>query len=523
MRNHLYYAFWMLILAAILVALLEHDLYWFSFILAPLIVLYLFDVTQRKHSILRNFPIFGHFRFIFEFIRPEIQQYFIASDLSEKPFTREQRSLVYQRAKKVRDTLAYGTRHDINEVAYEWTLHSLNAKKATEVEARIIIGNEQCTQPYHSSRLNISGMSFGALSANAIMAMNQGAKLGNFAQATGEGGISPYHLQGGDLIWQIGTGYFGCRNHDGNFNAEEFKQEAAHAQVKMIEVKLSQGAKPSHGGILPAAKLTKEIAAIRKVPLGQDVISPPTHSAFKNPIEMMHFLQQLRELSGGKPVGFKLCVGHKKEFLSICKGMLATGIIPDFINVDSADGGTGAAPLEFSNRVGMPLTDGLVFVHNALVGIGLRNKIRISAAGKIVSGFTMLRTIALGADICNMARAMMMATGCIQSLQCDANTCPTGVATQDKRLQKGLVVSEKKYRIANFHETTMHSFLELVGAMGLSDPSQITPDLVLRRVNVDEIKTFREIYNYIPEGSLLSKKVPEAYALDWAAAKAEAF
>jgi glutamate synthase domain-containing protein 2 len=523
MRDHLYYAFWLIVVVAVLATLMTHDLTTFLIVLAPLVVLYLYDITQTHHSVLRNFPIFGHFRFLFEFIRPEIQQYFIASDLSERPFSREQRSLVYQRSKKVRDTLAYGTRHDINEVGYEWIIHSLKAKKTEEVEPRIIIGNEQCKQPYSSSRMNISGMSFGALSANAVMAMNQGASIGGFAQATGEGGLSPYHLQGGDIIWQIGTGYFGCRNLDGTFNAEEFTQTALRPEVKMIEVKLSQGAKPSHGSILPGAKVTPEIAAIRHVPVGKDVISPPTHSTFHNPTEMMHFLQELRERSKGKPVGFKLCVGHKSEFLSICKGMLATGITPDFVTVDGAEGGTGAAPFEFANRVGMPLTDGLVFVHNALVGVGLRDKISIAASGRIVSGFTMIRTLALGADICNIGRAMMLATGCVQALQCNANTCPTGVATQDPRLQKGLVVPEKKHRVANFHETTLHSFLELIGALGLSNPSEITPDYVLRRISPTEVKKFREIYDFIAPGSLLKKKVPTNFANAWKLASAKRF
>lgn len=523
MRDRLYYVFWIIVLIAVMVTLMLHDLKWFLIILVPLIALYLYDVTQRSHSILRNFPIFGHFRYLFEFIRPEVQQYFIADDLSEKPFSREHRSLVYQRAKKVRDTLSYGTRHDINMVDYEWIAHSLNAKKAAEVEPRILVGNEQCAHPYSSSRLNISGMSFGALSENAVKALNEGAKIGNFAQATGEGGLTPYHLLGGDVIWQVGTGYFGCRRPDGTFDPEKFIENSTLPQVKMIELKLSQGAKPSHGGILPAAKLTKEIAKIRGVPMGQDVLSPPTHSAFKNPIEMMKFIQQLRELSGGKPVGFKLCLGHKSEFLSICKGITATGIIPDFITVDGAEGGTGAAPVEFANRVGMPLNEALPFVHSALRGIGVRDKIRIAASGKIVSGFAMVRSIALGADICNIARAMMMALGCIQSFQCDANTCPTGVATQNKRLQKGLVVTEKKYRVANYHDATMHSFLELIGAMGLTNPSEITPDMIYRRISPTEIKTFSEIYDFIPEGSLLSKKIPASFAQAWKQASAKRF
>lgn len=523
MRDKFYYALGIIIVGIILLLAMLHNLKWFLIILAPLIAIYIYDVNQKHHSILRNFPIFGHLRFLFEFIRPEIQQYFIANDLNERPFNREIRTLVYSRSKKQRDTLAYGTLHDINAVDYEWTVHSLNAKHASEVENRISIGNDQCKQPYSSSRMNISGMSFGALSGNAIMAMNLGAKIGNFAQATGEGGLSPYHLQGGDIIWQIGTGYFGCRNDDGTFNEQEFIPLANRPEVKMIEVKLSQGAKPSHGGILPAAKVTEEIAKIRKVPMGHDVISPPTHSAFHNPIEMMQFLQKLRELSNGKPIGFKLCIGHKHEFLSICKGMLATGITPDFITVDGAEGGTGAAPVEFANRVGMPLNEGLVFVHNALVGIGLRQKIRVISSGKIVSGFSMLSKMALGADICNIARAMMLATGCVQSLQCNANTCPTGVATQNKRLQKGLVVEEKKHRVANFHENTIHSFSELIGALGLTNPSEIKPDHVLRRVSPTEIKTYRQIYDFIPEGSLLGENIPASFAKDWAAARTDAF
>lgn len=523
MRDRFYYAFGLFLLAIFLVLAMLHDVRWFSAIIIPLVLIYLYDITQKKHTILRNFPILGHLRFIFEFIRPEIQQYFIASDFEERPYSRESRSLIYERAKKALDTIPFGTRRELLEVGYDGLFHSLNAKFPSEVEQRIVIGNAQCKNPYLSSHMNISGMSFGALSANAVMAMNLGAKMGGFAHATGEGGLSPYHLMGGDVVWQIGTAYFGCRNADGTFNPEEFAKEAQRPEVKMIELKLSQGAKPSHGGILPAAKLTREIAEIRKVPMGHDVISPPTHSAFHNPIEMMYFIQKLRDLSGGKPVGFKLCVGHRKEFLSICKGMLVTGIIPDFIAVDGAEGGTGAAPIEFANRVGMPLAEGLAFVHNSMVGIGLRDQIRIAASGKIVSGFDMVTKMALGADVCNVARAMMLATGCIQSLQCNANTCPTGITTHDKRLQKGLVVEQKKDRVANFHAATMHSFYELVGAMGLSSPSDITPDHVFKRVSPTQVKTYRELYNFIPAGSLLGNEIPEHYRQDWANASAEHF
>lgn len=523
MRDRFYYAFGLFLLAIFLILVMLHDARWFIVVIIPLVLIYLYDIFQKKHTILRNFPILGHLRFIFEFIRPEIQQYFIANDLDERPFSREARTLVYERAKKVRDTIPYGTRRNLLEVGYDGLFHSLNAKFPAEVEQRIVIGNSQCAQPYSSSHMNISGMSYGALSARAVETMNLGAQIGGFAQATGEGGISPYHLMGGDIIWQIGTAYFGCRNLDGTFNPKEFAQEAARPEVKMIELKLSQGAKPSHGGILPAAKLTKEIAEIRKVPMGYDVVSPPTHSAFHNPIEMMEFIQKLRELSGGKPVGFKLCVGHKKEFLSICKGMLATGIVPDFITVDGAEGGTGAAPIEFSNRVGMPLAEGLAFVHNSMVGIGLRDQVIIAASGKIMSGFDMVAKMALGADVCNVARAMMLATGCIQSLQCNANTCPTGITTHDKRLQKGLVVEDKKHRVANFHAATVHSFYELVGAMGLSSPSEITPDHVFKRVSPTQVKTYRELYEFIPEGSLLGENVPEHYREIWALAQADQF
>ena len=523
MRDKFYYAFGIILLGCFLFFFIVHESLWFSLIAVPLLVIYCYDIFQKKHSILRNFPILGHLRFIFEFIRPEIQQYFIENDLNERPFSREARSLVYARSKSQIETLAFGTKRNITEVGYESVLHSLNAKHPSEVEPRILVGNEQCSQPYLSSRMNISGMSFGALSANAITAMNLGAKLGGFAQATGEGGLSPYHLQGGDVIWQIGTGYFGCRNLDGSFSTEEFTREVLRPEVKMIELKLSQGAKPSHGGILPAAKLTKEIADIRKVAMGKDVLSPPTHTAFNTPIQMMEFLQKLRECSGGKPVGFKLCVGQRKEFFSICKAMLTTGVIPDFITVDGAEGGTGAAPVEFANFVGMPLNDGLLFAHNALVGMNLRQKIRIAASGKIVSGFSMVSKLALGADICNVARAMMMATGCIQSMQCNTNTCPTGVATQDQRLQKGLVIEDKKHRVANFHQHTMHSFLELIGAMGLANPSEITPDHVFQRSSPTEFKTYRQIYEFIPEGSLLGSSIPGLYAEAWQQASSEKF
>ncbi len=450
MRRQWYLSFGVVSLALLLVLVMLHDARWFVAFLIPIIIIWVYDLLQKKHTILRNFPVLGHIRYMLEFLRPEIQQYFIANDEEERPFNREIRSIVYQRAKNIRDTVPFGTERDILEIGYTWVLHSLDPKRVSEVEPRISVGGPDCKKPYNASRLNISAMSFGALSANAIMALNKGAQLGGFAHNTGEGGLSPYHLQGGDVIFQLGTAYFGCRDDQGHFDESEFTIEANRDEVKMIEIKLSQGAKPSHGGILPAAKLTLEIATVRKVKMGHDVLSPPAHSAFNSPTGLLQFVKKLRDLSGGKPIGFKLCIGRKDEFLGICKAMLETHILPDFITVDGAEGGTGAAPLEFTNNVGEPLETGLVFVHNALVGINLRDKIRIICSGKVASGFDLVEKIALGADMCNSARAMMMAVGCVQSKQCNANTCPTGVATQNKRLQRGLVVDEKKNRAANF-------------------------------------------------------------------------
>lgn len=523
MRRQWYLGFGILLLMTLAVFAMLKDVRWFFLFLTPVIILWIYDLLQRKHSILRNFPVLGHIRYILEFIRPEIQQYFVATDEDELPFNRENRSLVYQRAKNIRDTIPFGTERDILSVGYTWALHSLAPKAAEEVEPRVWVGGPDCTQPYSASRLNISAMSFGALSPKAIMALNKGAMIGNFAHNTGEGGLSPYHLQGGDVIFQIGTAYFGCRDEEGNFCAEEFKVEARRNEVKMIEIKLSQGAKPSHGGILPAAKLTPEIAKVRKVPMGKDVLSPIAHTAFSTPVGLLEFVKELRELSGGKPVGFKLCLGRQDEFLAICKAMLKTNILPDFITVDGAEGGTGAAPVEYTNFIGTPLESGLVFVHNALVGINVRDKIRIICSGKVTNGFDLVTNLALGADMCNSARAMMMATGCVQSKQCNANTCPTGVATQSKRLQYGLVVDEKKHHVANFHKNTIKSFLEMVGALGLNNPSSLTPSHIMRRVAVDQVKNFNEIYEYLEPGQLLGKNIPESYKINWAQANPDTF
>jgi glutamate synthase domain-containing protein 2 len=515
MRRQWYLSFGIVLLTFFLVLMMLNDARWFLVFLTPVVILWAYDLLQKQHTILRNFPVLGHMRYILEFIRPEIQQYFIANDEDERPFNRETRTIVYQRAKNIRDTVPFGTERDILQIGYTWVLHSLDPKHVSEVEPRITVGGPDCKKPYKASRLNISAMSFGALSANAIMALNKGAKLGGFALNTGEGGLSPYHLQGGDLVFQLGTAYFGCRDLQGHFNPDEFIDVASHDEVKMIEIKLSQGAKPSHGGILPAAKLTPEIAAARKVPMGKDVVSPPAHSAFNSPIGLLQFVKQLRELSGGKPIGFKLCIGRKDEFLGICKAMLETHILPDFITVDGAEGGTGAAPLEFSNHVGEPLESGLVFVHNSLVGINLRDKIRIICSGKVATGFDLVEKIALGADICNSGRAMMMAVGCVQSKQCNANTCPTGVTTQNKRLQRGLVVNEKQYRAANFHKNTMKSFCEIVGAMGLTNPSELKPDFIMRRISDECVKPFSDIHQYIEPGQLLSRHIPDGFKKYW--------
>ena len=524
MVRKIFFASSVVVLAAIgLMAWWLPSALWVLTVVGPLILLGLHDVIQRKHSLLRIYPIVGHARYLMEHIRPEIQQYFVESDIDGTPFNREQRSVIYQRAKSSLDTTAFGTQRNVHEVGYEWMQHSLAPDPIPAVEPRVRLGGQACTQPYESSHLNISAMSFGSLSRTAILALNQGAKVGGFLHNTGEGGISPYHLEpGGDLVWQIGTGYFGCRDKQGRFEPPEF-QEAAHRDtVKAIEIKLSQGAKPGHGGILPKEKITSEIARIRDVPLGEDVISPPAHSAFSSPIGLMEFVQQLRELSGGKPVGFKLCVGFTWEFLSICKAMLQTGIVPDFITVDGSEGGTGAAPLELTNSVGMPLREGLRIVDSALRGVGLRDELRLIAAGKIVTGFDMFRAIALGADICNAARPMMLALGCIQARRCNTNECPVGVATQDPGRYLAIDVNDKADRVAHYHHGTVHSFLELVAGAGLINPSDIRAKHVLRRVDPMTIKSFAEIYPNLKNGSLLDADgIPPQWQGPWDAAKAE--
>ena len=500
-----------------------------------LVLLGLWDLVQKHHAILRNYPIMGHFRFFFEFIRPEIRQYFIEGDTEAQPFSRAQRSLVYQRAKGQVDNRPFGTQLDVGTQGYEWVNHSMQPSKLGTHDFRVWIGGspdapsasaEPCTQPYHASVFNISAMSFGALSANAIQALNQGAKMGGFIHDTGEGSISQYHrMHGGDLIWEIGSGYFGCRNADGTFSEEKFVANATDPQVKMIEIKLSQGAKPGHGGVLPGAKVTPEIAAARGVPVGVDCISPSSHSAFTTPVEMMEFVAKLRKLSGGKPTGFKFCVGHPWEWFAIVKAMLQTGITPDFIVVDGAEGGTGAAPVEFVDHVGVPLQEGLLLVHNTLLGVNLRDRIKIGAAGKVITAFDIVRMMALGADWCNSGRGFMLALGCIQAQTCHTGTCPTGVTTQDPVRQKALVVPDKASRVASFHRNTLHALLELVQAAGLQHPNDITAHHIVRRLDDSQVSLLSNIILRVELGALLQSldKQHKVFQTYWPLASAQSF
>ena len=491
----------------------------------------LYDCTQTKHAILRNYPILGHMRFLLEFIRPEIRQYFIEGDNDKTPFSREQRTLVYSRSKAVADAIPFGTTLDVMAPGYQWINQSLAPTHLPSHDFRLEIGGKDCTQKYSASIFNISAMSFGSLSANAILALNLGAKKGGFAHDTGEGSISHYHrVHGGDLIWEIGSGYFGCRNQDGSFNADKFKENALDPQVKMIEIKLSQGAKPGHGGILPGPKVTAEIAAARGVKEGESCISPSSHSAFSTPLEMMHFIQKLRDLSGGKPVGFKLCIGHPWEWFGLVKAMLETHIYPDFIVVDGSEGGTGASPVEFTNHVGTPLQDGLRLVHNTLMGVNLRDQIKIGCSGKIISSFDMAVAFALGADWCNSARGFMFSIGCIQAQVCNTGNCPTGVTTQDPLRQKALVVTAKSDRVFNFHNETLKTLKELVEAAGLNHPTEIDAHHIIRRISKNEVKLLSFLLPEMPAGMLLDKQhineslnLPKVFELYWHKSQAESF
>jgi glutamate synthase domain-containing protein 2 len=482
------------------------------------------DISQTKRAILRNYPISGHARYIMEEIRPKIRQYFFEGEKDGRPFPRDKRSLVYQRAKGQLDKRPFGTEFDVYDPSYEWMSHSIAPTHPENSNFRTLIGGPDCTQRYDASVLNISAMSFGSLSANAIRALNKGAVMGGFAHDTGEGGVSPYHREyGGDIIWEIGSGYFGCRDQAGNFSPENFAKTAALPQVKMIEIKLSQGAKPGHGGVLPAAKISAEVATIRGIPMGRDCISPAAHPAFSTPLELIAFIKQLRELSGGKPVGFKLCIGQKHEFLAIVKAMLETGITPDFIVVDGKEGGTGAAPSEFIDHMGMPLREGLSFVHFALVGTNLRSRIKLGASGMMISAFDIARTMALGADWINMARAFMFAVGCIQSQTCHTDHCPTGVATQDKDRQRALVVPDKAQRVKQFHEKTLMALAEVVGGAGLTHPSQFRRFHFHKRTGEAEVMSFMDLYPPLKKGDLLDGTEDKRYRRAWQRAQAESF
>ncbi|MDB5459055.1 MAG: FMN-binding glutamate synthase family protein [Caulobacteraceae bacterium] len=484
------------------------------------------DLAQRHHSIQRNYPVIGHIRWMVEYVRPEIRQYLIEADQDAAPFSRSQRALVYQRAKGEAGERPFGTLLDVYRDGYEFIAHSMNpAVHADPASFRITIGNGQCARPYSASVFNISAMSFGSLSANAIRALNRGAKLGGFSHDTGEGSISPYHREfGGDIVWEVASGYFGCRGPDGRFDPDKFAAQAAADQVRMIEIKLSQGAKPGHGGVLPAAKVTREISETRGVPMGVDCISPPRHSAFSTPLEMMGFITTLRTLSGGKPVGFKLCIGHPWEFMAIVKAMLQTGVHPDYIVIDGAEGGTGAAPTEFSDHIGAPMREGLLFAHNVLVGAGLRDQIKIGVAGKIVSAFDIASVLAIGADWANAARGFMFAIGCVQSLSCNTNRCPTGVATQDALRQKGLDVPDKAERVHRFHRQTLKSLSDMLAAAGLTHPDELGPHHLVRRVSATQIKQFSELHIFLAPGELLDGSCREGfYTTNWARAEARSF
>ena len=524
--------FWALALCVVLFALglgmWPMGFWWRALGIVPgvLILVGIVDLIQTKHSVLRNYPVIGHMRWLVEMIRPELRQYLLEDENEATPYSRAQRSLVYRRAKGLSSDHPFGTLIDVYGRDYEYVLHSTRPVDVPDPKSfRINIGNDQCTQPYSASIFNISAMSFGSLSANAIRALNKGAALGRFYHDTGEGSISAYHREfGGDIVWEVASGYFGCRDDQGRFDPEKFAAQATRPQVKMIEVKLSQGAKPGHGGILPGRKVTPEIAEARGVPVGVDCVSPARHSAFSTPLEMMAFLQQLRTLSDGKPVGFKLCIGHPWEFMAIVKAMLETGVVPDFVVVDGGEGGTGAAPVEFSDHVGTPMREGLLFVNNVLVGAGLRDRVKIGVAGRLVSAFDIASVLAIGADWANAARGYMFALGCIQSLSCHTNTCPTGVTTQDALRQRALVVPDKAERVRSFHDRTVKALAEMLAAAGLSHPNELMPHHVVHRISPTEIRQFDQIHHFLKPGELLDGQCALPFYRDnWDRAQAASF
>lgn len=500
---------------------------WLAVTMSALTIVALYDRFQRTHSIMRNYPLLGRFRYLLESTGPELHQYVVESNTSGRPFDRDQRDLMYRRAKGIPAVKPFGTELDVYAEGYGFISHSAWPVATPDDPARHVrveVGGSQCSAPYSASVVNASAMSFGALSANAILAIGTGARMGGFAQNTGEGGYSRHHREAGaDIIWQIGTGYFGCRTEDGHFDADRFAETARLEAVKMIEIKISQGAKPGHGGVLPSAKVSPEIAEARGIPMGQDCVSPPGHTAFTSPIGLLEYITKLRELSGGKPVGFKLCVGNPRDVLSICKAMVETGIRPDFVTVDGAEGGTGAAPIEFSDHVGFPLREGLLLVRNALVGIGVKDEVRIAASGKRMAGFELALASALGADWCNVARGFMFAVGCVQSQSCHTNSCPVGVATQDPRLQRALVVEEKAERVLQFHRNTVEDVAELAGACGLAHPFDFEPHHIHERVSPHEVRRFDELYELAEAGQLLEGHVPGSMKVHWEAARADRF
>lgn len=514
----------LLFVLAILAAVLSGGIVWIvlAVIFGALAALGVHDLVQRRHSILRNYPILGHARFMLESIRPEMQQYFIERNYDGRPFDRDTRTSIYERAKGIPDEQAYGTERDVRQPGYEWLLQSIASFDPPKELPRVRIGGPECTRPYDMALLNVSAMSFGALSGHALTALNQGAAKGGFAHDTGEGGLTKYHLNGGDVVWELGTGYFGARTKDGGFDADQFREKAAHEAVKMVSLKLSQGAKPGIGGVLPGGKVTQEIADARSVPKGQTCVSPPSHKVFSTPRELIRFIAQMRELSGGKPAGFKLCVGTRHELLAICKAMVAEGTGPDFIIVDGSEGGTGAAPAEYEDHVGTPLTEGLMLLHNALVGCGLRDRVKIGCSGKVATGSDVVKRLAQGADYCNAARAMMMAVGCIQSQRCNTNQCPVGVATQDPKRSRALNVPNKTERVYNYQHAAVTEATRLIASMGLHSPAEVTPHHLVRRVDHVSARSYGELFDWLSPGELLEDP-PELWVHAWERADPDSF